>query len=198
MAEIIDIRERVRRKIHGGTAEGYSPLRVRLYGPDMHWVGLLADLLADALAQQGYPAAFQPLPDADSSALDLITSYAAEPVPSLLVSGVGLKAEMLQGCDDYTLLLVHGVAGENHSFSGRLVHLPFPHKTHASLDLAVACAAGAVRLLGGIGWAALEQALRRALTIVLPMEDALILAFEIYHRLAAWEGSVWPRPDEIC
>jgi hypothetical protein len=127
-----------------------------------------------------------------------VTSFAAEPVPRLLVSGIDLNAELLQGCDESTLLLVHGDEEEDGLFPGRLVSLPFPRRTHASLDLAVACAAGTARLLGVVGWGALEQALRRVLTIALPLEDSLILAFETYHRLAAWEGSVWIRPDEIC
>jgi hypothetical protein len=197
MAQIIDIRERLREK-GGGTARGYGPLRVRLCGPDMHWVGLLADLLAEALARQGYPVAFEYLPEADVAALDLVTSHAAAPVPGLLVSGIALDAEMLQGCDESTLLLAHEEGEGDQLFAGRLVSLPFPLRAHASLDLAVACAAGTARLLGVIGWGALEQALRGALTITLPVEDSLILAFETYHRLAAWEGSVWVRPDEIC
>lgn len=198
MAEIIDIRARLRRNSGGRIAGGYGPLRVRLFGPDMHWVGLLADLLAEALAQQGYPAAFEDLPETEFSALDLVTSDAAAPVPDLLVSGAGLSTEVLQGCDEYTLLLVHGDGEGSRLFPGRLVSLPFSRRAPASLDVAVACAAGAARLLGVIGWGVLEQALRRSLTIALPLEDSLILAFATYHRLAAWEGSVWIRPDEIC
>jgi hypothetical protein len=198
MAEIIDIRERIRGRAIGGGLWGHGSLRARLCGPDMHWVGLLAGLLAEALAQQGYLAAFEYPADAEFSALDLVTSCAAEPVPGLLVSGIALNAEMLQGCDENTMLLVHGEWEGYRLFPGRLVSLPLCQRAHASLDLAVACAAGAARLLGVIRWGALEQALRRELAIALPLEDSLILAFETYHRMAAWEGSVWTRPDEIC
>jgi hypothetical protein len=198
MAEIIDIRERLRKNSGGGIAGRCGPLRVRLYGPDMHWVGLLADLLAEALAQQGYPVAVEFLPDSEGAALDLVTGQATESVPRLLVAGIPLNAEMLRECDEYTLLLIHKDEEESPLFPGRVARLPFPWKAHASLDLAVACAAGTARLLGVIGWGALEQALRRALTITLPLEDSLILAFETYHRLAAWEGGVWISPDEIC
>jgi hypothetical protein len=198
MAEIIDIRQRLRRSSGAGNAKDCGPLRVRLLGPDMHWVGLLAALLAEALAQQGYAAAFEYLPEAEFSALDLVTGGAAEPVPALLVSGIDLQAELLQGCDAGTLLLAHGHGEGRRPFAGRLVTLPFPCGVLTSLDLAVVCTAGAARLLGVVGWGALEQALRRELSVALPFEDFLILAFETYHRLAAWEGSVWTRPDEIC
>lgn len=200
MAEIIDIRQRLRRSSGEAHAKGCGPLRVRLLGPDMHWVGLLAALLAEALAQQGNAAAFDYLPEAEFSALDLVTGGNAGPVPALLVSGIDLQAELLQGCDAGTLLLAHGHGhGEGHRpFPGRLVPLPFPCGVLTSLDLAVVCTAGAARLLGVVGWGALEQALRRELSVALPFEDFLILAFETYHRLAAWEGSVWIRPDEIC
>jgi hypothetical protein len=195
MAEIIDIGPRLM-KNHGAVRE-QGPLRVRLCGPDLRWVGLLGAILAGALVEEGRTVSFADPPPAPSTAMDLLSGGAA-PFPGLLVAGADPRA-VLQGCTVRTVLLAHGEwLGQGCApYPARRVSLPLPPAAPGtSLDAAVACAAGAARLSGMVGWGALEQALRQELTLVVPLEDYLILAFETYHRLAAWQGAVWCWPKE--
>jgi hypothetical protein len=195
MAEIIDIGPRLI-KNHGAVKE-QGPLRVRLCGPDLHWVGLLGAILAGALAEEGRTVSFEDPPPTPSSAMDLLFGGVA-PVPGLLVAGADPQA-VLQGCTVGTVLLAPGewLGKGSTPYPGRRVSLPMPPAApETSLGVAVACAAGAARLSGIVGWGALEQALRQELTLVVPLEDHLILAFETYHRLAAWQGAVWCWPEE--
>jgi hypothetical protein len=193
MAEIIDIRGRLRgTALEAVRAETGAVFRVRVCGPDLHWIGVVGGILARALAAEGLPTAFADVEGAPAPllAIDLITGGAAS-IPGLVVAGCRISPAALRGCDQRTVLLTRRKRGRGEQafdFAGREV--PLPTSAPEPLGLAAACAGGAARLLGIIGWSALEQGLRQELTLAVPLESHLILAFETYQRLAPWAGAV--------
>jgi len=201
MAEIIDIRGRLRRGVPAGSLgeEGGGALfRLRLGGPDLHWVGLVGGVLAGALAMEGFHTVFEVLavPASTPPVLGLRTGRRSvvetdsDPPPGLVVAGNGLCATVLRGCNHRTVLLLP-VEGERWiPFVGREVPLPVADPAAGSLEIAVACAGGAACLLGVIGIGALEQALCAELTLAAGLDRHLDMAVAAYGRLAPWAGVV--------
>ncbi len=170
-----------------------ADLRVRVCGPDRHWMGVVGGILAGALATEGLTTAFADVEGPEPPfTIDLITRGSAR-IPSLVVAGCDISAAVLRGCDRRTVLLARRNGGRTKSaaaFPGREIPLPKSYPAPEALALAAACAGGAARLLGIIGWSALEQALRQELNLAVPLESHLIRAFESYQRLAPWTGAV--------
>lgn len=201
MAEIIDIRDRLRR---APREEGEYPgtlFRLRLCGPDLHWVGLVGGVLAAAFEAQGFYTAFE---DVASSAVSptlslraarqIVTETGGEQPPGLIVAGGDLSADDLRGCDSRTVLLTRGDdgGGIEGTFAGTEVPLRVGGLIAAPLDVAAACAGGAARLLGVIGWKFLEEALREELALSSrdAVEQHLSTALAAYNQLLPWEGIV--------
>ena len=201
MAEIIDIRGRFRRGVLAGSPgkeDGGALFRLRLGGPDLHWVGLVGSVLAGALAMEGFHTVFEELatPAGIPPVLGLrsgrrsVVEMDSDPPPGLVVAGNGLCTTVLRGCDCRTVLLLP-VGGERRiAFVGREVPLPVADPAAESLEIAVACAGGAACLLGVIGIGALEQALCAELTMAAGLDRHLDTAVAAYDRLAPWAGVV--------
>jgi hypothetical protein len=190
MAEIIDIRKRLDRK--GAARREERPfLRIRLCGPDWHWLGVVGGILAAALQEAETPTAFADLENGPATppCLDLLAGAAAPPGPGLLIAAGVVDAAVLAGCTRQTLLLSSRPPEERSGFFDRQVLLPLSDPAPAPLILATACAAGGARLLA-IDWNALEQALRQELALAEALEPYLIASFETYHRMAPWAGAV--------
>ena len=201
MAQIIDIRKRLR----DAAAVGHLSFRIRLGGPDLHWLGVVGGILGGALREEGVPAAVVDGEASTGSAplLELIAGSDPAPVLGLLVADAALSTAMLRGCSGRTVWLASrqkagwtGAAARD--FPGRLVELPMSDPAPTPLRLAVACAGGAARLLGIVSWRALEQALHHELLLAEPLEPYLIPAFESYHRLAPWAGAVATTAEGRC
>lgn len=210
MADIIDIRSRRRRVAREQTAAYF---RIRLCGPGLRWIGLVGGIVAGGLEEEGFLTAFEDLQVEDGGGnpgglppvVDLCAGRPAPTAigqsPGLVVAGTPLPLAALQGGNDRTVILYGGDGQEptedRQAFSGLIVPLPVAGPAPEPFEMAVACAAGAARLLGVIGWRALEQALRGEVILAegMTIDRPLALAFEAYQRLAPWTAVV---PGEAC
>ncbi len=208
MGQLIDIRERLGRGAkRPAQGNGGAIFRVRLCGPDLRWIGLIGGILAGAFAREGFFAAFDgpeyslggPPMLCLRAGRQMITETGPARNPGLVVAGTEAFPALLQGCDEAAVLLAPEADPEEVRrlvFPGRKV--PLSMADAEPLGTAVACAGGAARLLGAIGWSELALALNQELTLNsrAAEEHYLQLALEAYDQLAPWAGVVPEIPEE--
>lgn len=210
MAEIIDIRPRLRRRAaEGSSLQGSGTVfRVRLCGPDLRWTGLVGGVLSEAFAREGYRTSFEELEETGGCPVlgmragrQSITETGSGQTPGLIVAATVISAAPLQGSDSRTVLLAQADAQgkKEEEFPGTAVLMLACDPPATPLEIAVASVAGAARLMGVIAWESLEGALREELTLASPggLGAHLSMAKEAYDILADWEGVVAEMEEEI-
>jgi pyruvate ferredoxin oxidoreductase gamma subunit len=192
--------------------------RIRFHGRGGHGIKTGARILGSAFFAEGFEVQDAPRYGAErrGAPIDASVRAARAPIrergalraPDLVVVADETlvpvaAAGVLAGLEANGWLLIRSrepaaVWGERLARPGRVLCFPPAEEDHAELPfLGSVCAAAASRLVGAIGWAALEAALAQEVAGYGAVEQNLTRAREAWERFTAQAGAVAEGPDRL-